>query len=266
MGLLDGKSGIVNGATGLIGRASALLLAEEGASLIVSDLESERQASEELVDRISEAGGRAIFVAGDVVSEDDHRELVAQCVAAFGRLDFAFNNAGIFLKALLEETTSEEWDPVIDVNLKGVWLGMKHQVLQMRKQGGGSIINNSSIAGSLPPPFAAAYVASKAGVIGLTKAGAVEAGSAGIRVNCICTSAVPGPMIDQLGPERQAGITGPQMIKRVTEPDEVAQTVVWLASDRSSLVTGVAFAVDLGASAGIAPNVLGIDPITLQAS
>ena len=258
MGLLDAKSGLLTGATGVIGRASALLLAEEGASVLLSDLESQRGEAEEIVGLIAKAGGRALFVAGDVRSEDDQRRLVAECVAAFGRLDFAFNNAGIFLKALLEETTAEDWDPVIDVNLKGVWLGMKHQLAQMRRQGGGSIINNSSIAGMLPPPYAAAYVASKAGVIGLTKAGAVEAGSAGIRVNCICSSAVPGPMIDQLGPERQAGITAPQMIKRVTEADEVAQTVVWLASDRSSLVTGVAFAIDLGASAGIAPNVLGI--------
>ena len=261
MGLVDGKAGIVTGTTGIIGRATALRLAEEGAAVLVSDLESQRAGCEEIVATISDNGGRAIFVPADVTSEDDQRRLVEECVSAFGSLDYAFNNAGIFLKAILEETEEADWDPVIDVNLKGVYLGMKHQLIRMRKQGGGSIINNSSIAGVTPPPYAAAYAASKAGVNGLTKAAAVEAGNAGIRVNAICSSAVLGPMIDQLGPERLGWITAPQTIKRVTTPEELAETVVWLASDRSSVVSGTTFAVDLGSSAGIAPNILGVTQI-----
>jgi NAD(P)-dependent dehydrogenase (short-subunit alcohol dehydrogenase family) len=253
LGLVDGRSGLVTGAASGIGRATAICFAQEGASVVVNDLESRLADGQETVRLIEQAGGRAIFVGGDVASEDDQRRLVEECVSAFGRLDFAHNNAGVDLYASLEEMTVEDWNRVIDVNLKGVWLGMKHQLSQMRKQGGGSIVNTSSVAGVTAVRNIGAYVASKFGVVGLTRTAALEAGDAGIRVNCIVPSATRTEMITRLTPDVQAGLTRPHAIKRLGEPSEVAETVVWLASDRSSLVTGATLAVDLGATAGITP-------------
>lgn len=155
--------------------------------------------------------------------------------------------------ALIEETEEALWHTVLDVNLTGVWLGMRAQVPAMRAQGGGSIVNTASLAGLTGMPKLAPYVASKHGVVGLTKALAFETGDAGIRVNCICPSAVRTPTMDQRGPERQARLFAGNAIKRLGEPDEAAGAVVWLASDASSLVTGAALAVDLGASAGFDP-------------
>jgi NAD(P)-dependent dehydrogenase (short-subunit alcohol dehydrogenase family) len=252
VGLVDGKSGVVTGGAGGIGRATAVCFGKEGASVVVTDLESQREAGEETVRLIEEAGGRAVFVAADVASDEDQRRLVEECVSAFGRLDFAFNNAGIDVMASLEETTVEDWNRCIAVNLTGVFLGMKHQLARMREQGeGGAIVNTASSAGVLPVPRIAAYVASKFGVVGLTKAAALEAGDAGIRVNCIAPGAVRTPMIEHLPPEWQETLMDPQPIKRLTMPSEVGETVVWLASDRASAISGVAFPVDLGTTAGI---------------
>jgi NAD(P)-dependent dehydrogenase (short-subunit alcohol dehydrogenase family) len=255
MGLVDGKAGIVTGSAGGIGSATAIRLAGEGAAVVVTDLESRREAGEAVVGRIEDAGGRGIFVAADVSNEDDQKRLVAACVSAFGRLDFAHNNAGIDHVATVEETSVEDWHRVLDVNLMGVWLGMKHQIPQMRAQGGGgSIVNTASLAGLLGFAHFAAYVASKFGVVGVTKAAAVEASDAAIRVNVICPPAVKTEMIQRLDPEIQARLTGPQLIQRLAEPHEVAEAVVWLVSDRSSLVTGVTFPIELGSSAGVLPH------------
>jgi NAD(P)-dependent dehydrogenase (short-subunit alcohol dehydrogenase family) len=173
-------------------------------------------------------------------------------VSAFGRLDFAHNNPGVDLQATVEETTVEQWDRVIDVNVKGIWLGMKHQLARMRKQGSGSIINTASLGGLMAIQGLAAYIASKHAVIGITRAGALEAADAGIRVNALCPSTTRTPMVAQLDPERVREIIRPHAIKRLCEPHEVAEAVVWLASDRSSLVTGTAFKADLGLGAGVA--------------
>ncbi len=251
MGLVDGKSGIVTGAAGGIGRATALTFAHEGAAVVVNDLESRREDAEETVRQIEEAGGRARFVAGDVTSAADQARLVAETVAAFGRLDFAHNNAGVELQATVEETEEDGWDRMLDVNLKGVWLGMKHQLPQMRAQGGGAIVNTASLAGLLAVPGLAAYIASKFGVVGLTKAAALEVADANIRVNCVCPAAIRTYMIERLSPERQAELVAPQAVKRLGEPSEVAEAVVWLCSDRASLVTGTAFSTDLGSTAGV---------------
>ena len=255
MGLVDGKSGLVTGAAGGIGRATALAFAGEGAAVVVNDLEDRRGDAEETVRLIEEAGGHATFVAGDVTSESDQQRLVAETVAAFGRLDFAHNNAGVELQATVEETDEEGWDRMLDVNLKGVWLGMKHQLPQMRSQGGGAIVNTASLAGLLAVPGLAAYIASKFGVVGLTKAAALEVADANIRVNCVCPAATRTYMIERLPPERQAELVAPQAVKRIGEPAEVAEAVVWLCSDRASLVTGTAFAIDLGSTAGVTTRV-----------
>ena len=255
MGLVDGKSGLVTGAAGGIGRATALCFAREGAAVVVNDLEDRRADGEETVRLIEEAGGRAAFVAGDVTSGADQQRLVMETVAAFGRLDFAHNNAGVELQATIEETDEEGWDRMLDVNLKGVWLGLKHQLPQMRSQGGGAIVNTASLAGLLAVPGLAAYIASKFGVVGLTKAAALEAADANTRVNCVCPAATRTYMIERLPPERQAELVAPQAVKRIGEPAEVAEAVVWLCSDRASLVTGTAFAIDLGSTAGVTTRV-----------
>jgi NAD(P)-dependent dehydrogenase (short-subunit alcohol dehydrogenase family) len=252
VGLVDGKAGIVTGAAGGIGRASAVCLAAEGASVLVTDLESQRAGGEQTVRMIEDAGGHATYVAADVTDEDDQRRLVAECVSAFGALDLAHNNAGVDLQATVEETTVEDWDRVLAVNVKGVWLGMKHQLAQMRAQRGGSIINTASLGGLMAIPRLAAYIASKHAVIGITQAGALEAADAGIRVNALCPSTTRTPMLEQLDAERVREIVRPHAIKRLCEPHEVAEAVAWLASDRSSLLTGVAFKADLGMGAGIA--------------
>lgn len=252
MGLVDGKSGVVTGAASGIGRATAHCFATEGASVIVNDLESRRADGEETVRLIEQAGGRAVFVAGDVTSEHDQQRLVAECVSAFGRLDFAHNNAGVELNATIEETTLEGWNHVIEVNLTGVWIGIKHQLPQMRRQRGGAIVNTASAAGVMASGGLAAYIASKFGVVGLTKAAAIEGAPDGIRVNCIMPGATRTPMVDRLADEFREQILLPQAIKRFAEPSEVAEAVVWLASDRASIVTGAGYANDLGTSAGFA--------------
>jgi NAD(P)-dependent dehydrogenase (short-subunit alcohol dehydrogenase family) len=251
MGLVDGKSGIVTGAAGGIGRATALTFAREGAAVVVNDLEGRRTDGEETVRLIEEAGGQALFVAGDVTSAADQQALVTETVNAVGRLDFAHNNAGVELQATVEETDEDGWDRMLDVNLKGVWLGMKYQLPQMRSQGGGAIVNTASLAGLLAVPGLAAYIASKFGVVGLTKAAALEVADASIRVNCVCPAAIRTYMIERLPPERQAELVAPQAVKRLGEPAEVAEAVVWLCSDRASLVTGTAFSTDLGSTAGV---------------
>ncbi|MFT3865104.1 MAG: glucose 1-dehydrogenase [Solirubrobacterales bacterium] len=250
MGLVDGKAGLVTGAAGGIGRAVATTLAEEGAAVVLTDLESRREGGEEAVREIEAAGGRATFVAADVTAEEDQRRLVAETIAAFGSLDFAHNNAGVELHGSVEETTEEQWDTLMAVNLKGVWLGMKHQMAAMRAGGGGSIVSTSSLAGVMGFPGFAAYIAAKHGVIGLTRAAALEGAEAGIRVNAIVPTIVRTPMVERFAPDQEAHLTAPQAIKRFSEPAEVAQAVAWLVSDRSSLVTGVPFRIDLGTSAG----------------
>ena len=249
-GIVAGKAGLVTGAAGGMGRASAVRFAAEGAAVLVTDREAQRAGGEETVRAIAADGGRAIFVAADVRSEEDQRMLVETCVASFGRLDFAHNNAGTSYQGSVEETPVEAWDQVRDVNLKGVWLGMRQQLARMREQGGGAIVNTASLGATMAIENLAAYTASKHALLGLTKAAALEAAEAGIRVNAICPSTTRTPMLAGLGPERIEEITRPHAIQRLCEPEEVAEAVVWLASDRASLLTGAPLQIDLGASAG----------------
>ncbi len=249
-GLVEGKAGLVTGSAGGIGRATALALAREGAAgVLVTDLESRRADGEETVHLIEQEGGHAVFVSGDVSVEADCEAIVRRTIAAFGHLDFAHNNAGVELQASIVETTEGDWDRVIAVNLKGVWLGMKHQIPAMLEHGGGAIVNTASLAGLMAVPALAAYIASKHGVVGLTRAAAVEHADDNIRVNCVCPAAIRTAMMDVLPEERQRELLAPQAMKRFGLPAEVAESVVWLLSDRSSFVTGTALSVDAGAMA-----------------
>jgi NAD(P)-dependent dehydrogenase (short-subunit alcohol dehydrogenase family) len=248
---MEGRAGLVTGAAGGIGRATAVALAREGASVLVTDLPDRAADGAETVRMIVEAGGRALYSPGDVVMWADHQRLVGETVDAFGALDFAHNNAGIELQAGLLDTTEEDFDRVMAVNAKGVWLGMKAQLPVMVGQGRGAIVNTSSLAGLVSAPALGAYVASKHAVVGLTKTAAVEFAEHGIRVNAVCPAAIRTAMMAVLPPERQAELASPQAIKRLGEPEEVAEAVVWLLSDKASFVTGTAMQVDAGSLAGI---------------
>ncbi len=253
-GLMDGKVGLVTGAASGIGRACAVRFAAEGATVLVADLESARAGGEQTVEEIRAAGGEAEFVACDVSRAADNEALVAHAVRRFDRLDFAHNNAGIGVHRLLHETSDEDFDRVIAVNLRGTFLGMKHQIAQMRKQRAGAIVNTSSNAGLRAVTMLSAYTASKHGILGLTKNAAVEYANDGIRVNAVCPGAIMTPLMSEQPPERQQEILAPQALTRFGEPEEVAAAVVWLCSDQASFVTGVALPVDAGSVAWVSAH------------
>lgn len=247
---LAGRTGLVTGAAGGIGRASAIACAAEGAAVVVSDLASKEAGGQETVRLIEKAGGTASWAACDVSVAADQENLVANAVARYGRLDFAHNNAGIVIEGRVTELAEEDFDRVLAVNLKGVFLGMKYQLRQFLSQGGGgAIVNTSSLAGLIAAPEAVAYVASKHGVVGLTKTAAVEWADQGIRVNAICPAATRTPMMMSQPPERQELLIAPQAMRRFADPAEIGGVVAWLCSDSASFITGVAMPVDGGALA-----------------
>ena len=252
--LLAGKAGLVTGAASGIGRACAIRFAQEGAAVIVADLERAREGGEETVRAIEQAGGRAEFAVCDVASAADNEALVARVVERFGRLDFAHNNAGIGVHAPLHETTDEDFDATIAVNLRGTFLGMKHQIRQMLSDGGGAIVNTSSNAGLGAVLGLSAYTASKHGIVGLTKNAAAEYADDGIRVNAVCPAAIMTPLLTQAPPERQREIMAPQAMSRAGTPQEVAAAVVWLCSEEASFITGVAMPVDAGSVAWLSAH------------
>jgi NAD(P)-dependent dehydrogenase (short-subunit alcohol dehydrogenase family) len=253
-GMLEGRAGLVTGAASGIGRACAIRFAEEGASVVASDLESSRDGGEETVRTIQEVGGTAEFFPCDVSQPEDNRGLVARVVERHGKLDFAHNNAGIGVHKPFHETTDEEFDRVIAVNLRGTFLGMKHQIAQMLSAGGGAIVNTSSNAGLMAVIGLSAYTASKHGILGLTKNAAVEYANDGIRVNAVCPGAIMTPLMSDLPPERAAEILAPQAMTRPGDPAEVAAAVVWLCSDDASFVTGVSLPVDAGSVAWVSAH------------
>jgi NAD(P)-dependent dehydrogenase (short-subunit alcohol dehydrogenase family) len=252
--LLAGKAGLVTGAASGIGRACAIRFAQECAAVIVADLERAREGGEETVRAIEQAGGRAEFAVCDVASAADSEALVARVVERFGRLDFAHNNAGIGVHAPLHETTDEDFDATIAVNLRGTFLGMKHQIRQMLSDGGGAIVNTSSNAGLGAVLGLSAYGASKHGIVGLTKNAAAEYADNGIRVNAVCPAAIMTPLLTQAPPERQREIMAPQAMSRAGTPQEVAAAVVWLCSEEASFITGVAMPVDAGSVAWLSAH------------
>src|SRR5262245_32535749 len=219
---MAGKAGLVTGAASGIGRACAIRLAEQGAAVVVADLESARDGGAETVRAITEAGGRAEFLPCDVSSEEDNIALVRHVVERFGRLDFAHNNAGIGVHALLADTEDDDFDRVIAVNLRGTFLGMKYQIRQMLRGGGGAIVNTASNAGLRGVKLLSEYTASKHGIVGLTKNGAIEYANDHIRINAVCPGAIMTPLMFKESPERQQQILRPQAMRRFGQPAEVA--------------------------------------------
>lgn len=248
MGKLDGKVAIVTGAASGIGRATALLFAAEGAKVTVADWD-EAQGNQ-VVEEILERGGHAIFSKVDVSSPDDVKRMVDTTVQTSGHLDVIFNNAGVEGEvAPTADCTLENFDRVIGINLKGVFLGMKYAIPEMLKNGGGVIINNASVAGIVGFQGIPAYCASKGGVIQLTKTAALEYAKQGIRANVICPGVISTPMVDRFI-QTSAGIKealeAQEPIGRFGRPEEVASLALFLACDDSTFCTGAPFVVDGG--------------------
>src|ERR1700722_14787960 len=248
-GILDGKVAIITGAGSGIGRATSLIFAREGAKLLLADLQED--GGNETVKLVKEAGGAAIFLKVDVAKWSDVEAMVAKAVATYGRLDCAFNNAGIDGKAgRTHECTEENWARVMAINLTGVWLCMKAEIDQLLKQGnGGAIVNTSSDAGLIGVSGMPAYVAAKHGVAGLTKAAALEYGRHKIRVNAVCPAPIYTPMLMgalEKRPDVEARYARSEPLKRIGQPEEVGEAVAWLCSDRASYVTGLPMPVDGG--------------------
>jgi NAD(P)-dependent dehydrogenase (short-subunit alcohol dehydrogenase family) len=247
-GTLDGKVALVTGGASGIGRASALTFAREGAKLIIADMHED--GGQQTVHMIEENGGEAIFVKTDVTQATAVEGLISTAVETYGRLDCAHNNAGISGggRALTAEYAEERWHQVIAVNLTGVWLCMKSEIPQMLQHGGGAIVNTASVAGLIGASGLAAYVASKHGVVGLTKTAALEYAQQGIRVNCVCPGVIHTPMTERglRNPELGARLMASAPMGRVGTPEEVAEAVVWLCSDAASFVTGHTLTVDGG--------------------
>lgn len=244
--IFQGKTAFVTGAASGIGKAAALAFASRGARVAVVDI----QPGEAVADEIKKAGGQAVFIRCDVSKSADVQAAVDQTVSTFGSLDVAFNNAGIEPDSMPAQDIAEaEWDRVLDINLKGGWLCMKYQLPHMLRQGKGAIVNCASIAGLVGFPAAGAYVASKHGVVGLTRTAALENAKLGVRVNAVCPGVIHTPMIDRFAqgdPETMNQLAQTEPIGRMGTPDEIAESVVWLCSDSASFVTGQALAVDGG--------------------
>jgi NAD(P)-dependent dehydrogenase (short-subunit alcohol dehydrogenase family) len=246
---MQNKVSIITGGASGIGRATAIAFARKGGRVVVADLVDE--AGEETVRMIEKAGGEAIFVRTDVSNDVDVRNMVERTVKSFGRLDYAFNNAGIEgVQAATAEFSMDEWNRVIGINLTGVWLCMRYQIPQMLKRGGGVIVNNASILGHVGFANASAYVASKHAVLGLTKTAAIEYATQGIRVNAICPAFIETPMLERGGlttdPKVYEMIAGLHPMKRLGTVEEIANATIWLFSDEASFVTGHALLVDGG--------------------
>ncbi len=249
-GMLDGKAALITGGGGGIGRATALAFAREGARVAIADLSPDLAA--ELVALVNNAGGQAISIGCDVTSDAEVAAMVQTAIAAFGRLDCAFNNAGIagFQVDAAGKRTAEwaeaSFDRMIAVNLKGVWLCMRHELEHMRKNGGGSIVNTGSIAGLAGLRTSSAYVAAKHGVLGLTKTAAIEYAPDNIRVNAVCPGYIRTRMVEDTMRRRGEQIMATVPAARLGTPEEIAEMVAWLSSDRASFVTGACYNVDGG--------------------
>jgi NAD(P)-dependent dehydrogenase (short-subunit alcohol dehydrogenase family) len=245
--LLDGKTALVTGASSGIGRASALAFAREGAKVLVADVTEE--AGNETVKLIKNAGGEAVFAQCNVARASEAEALVATAVKHFGRLDCAFNNAGISGKiARTADETEEGFDQIMAVNLRGVWLCMKYEILQMiRQEKGGAIVNTASAAGLVGSHGMAAYTASKHGVVGLTKSAALEYARHNIRVNAVCPGVIDTPMVGGMvgsHPRLKDILVSTEPVARMGKPSEIGEAVTWLLSDYASFVTGCAMPVD----------------------
>jgi NAD(P)-dependent dehydrogenase (short-subunit alcohol dehydrogenase family) len=251
---LESKVALVTGGTSGIGRDTAVLFAKAGAKVVIAG--RREPEGRQTIELIRAAGGDGLFVQADVSKASEVDGLIQKTVQQFGRLDIAFNNAGIEgVWVPIVRQSEEDWDRTIDINLKGVWLCLKYEIRQMlRQQAGGAIVNMSSIAGHVGSAGAAAYTASKHGVLGLTKTAALENARSGIRVNAVCPAAIETPMADRIfgAPAVHKYVLSCHPIGRFGTPMEIAEAVVWMCSDRASFMTGQSLVLDGGFLAG--PN------------
>jgi NAD(P)-dependent dehydrogenase (short-subunit alcohol dehydrogenase family) len=245
-----GQVALVTGGSSGIGRAAAVAFAAEGASVVVA---ARREAeSEETVQLIRDAGGEAIAVRTDVTVASEVEALIDRAVETYGRLDCAFNNAGLGAgSGPIHEVEEDAWDRVVDTNLKGVWLCMKYQVPQMLSQGGGAIVNTSSDAGLIGWSGSAVYTASKWGVIGLTKSAALQYIAEGIRINAVCPGFIRTPMTESRDPRAEERMIAATPAGRIGTVDEVVGAVLWLCSDEASFVVGHPLSMDGGTTSGM---------------
>lgn len=248
MDLFKDKVALITGGTSGIGRATAIAFAQEGATVVVAG--RREAAGQETVAQVQAAGGTGLFVRTDVSREAEVEGLVARTLQVFGRLDVAFNNAGIEQQpSALETQTEAAYDTLMAINVKGVWLALKHEIPALLARGGGAIVNNASIAGVIGFPGVPIYVASKHAVVGLTKALALEYGQLGIRINAVCPAAIDTDMLRRFtvgndGLREQMKAQHP--LGRIGQPEEVAAAVIWLCSAQASFITGHALLVDGG--------------------
>ena len=244
----SGKVAFVSGAGSGIGRATAVAFARAGADVAI--VNGGQEGADEAARQVKEVGEGALAVRADVSRAEDVRRATEETISAFGRLDFALNNAGIEEKiSAAADIEVEEWDRVIGVNLRGVFLGMKYQIPQMLRQGGGAIVNAGSVAGLVGDQGTAAYTASKHGVVGLTMAAALDYAPSNVRINAVCPSATETPMLQRFAgatPESRERMLSPEPIGRLAKQAEIANAGLWLCSDGASYVTGHALAVDGG--------------------
>lgn len=241
---------LITGASFGIGKATALAFAKRGAKVVLTDWIEEPSTLKE----VKASGADAVFIKCDVSRSREVADMVAQAIKAFGRIDFAANNAGIEGEtAPTHECTEENWDKTININVKGVWLCMKHEIKVMLEQGKGAIVNTASIAGLIGFPGLPAYVVSKHGIVGLTKTAALENAKQGIRINAVCPGVIQTPMIDRvtgLDKTVEKQYENMEPVGRMGQPEEVAEAIVWLCSDAASFVTGHSLSVDGGWIAG----------------
>ena len=244
--MTDQKAAIITGGSSGIGRAAAVALAKQGVKIAIAARRAKE--GEETVRLVKEAGSEGIFVKTDVANENDVRSLVEKTVKQYNRLDYAFNNAGIEeMTTPLVDQTSEVFDQIMNVNVKGVWLSMKYEIPEMIRTGGGAIVNTSSGAGVIGYPQQPIYIASKHAVLGLTKSAALEYAKSGIRINAIAPGVTETEMVERVDKQLIESIKSITPIGRIGDPQEIANAVVWLLSDKASFVLGHTLLVDGGA-------------------